>query len=80
MLSKRPNLPFWLNIAATALLMFVAPPRHARVRRRVCQHGDNGTLLAGVGNTGDGPCTLRNQRFGLRWRPVIDDHFVTGLQ
>jgi membrane protein len=34
MLSKRPDLPFWLNIAATALLMFVAPPRHARGRRR----------------------------------------------
>ena len=34
MLSKRPDLPFWLNIAATALLMFVAPPRHARSRRR----------------------------------------------
>jgi membrane protein len=32
MLSKRPDLPFWLNIAATALLMFVAPPRHARTR------------------------------------------------
>jgi membrane protein len=30
MLSKRSDLPFWLNIAATTLLMFVAPPRHAR--------------------------------------------------
>ena len=33
MLSKRPDLPFWLNIAATALLMFVAPPRNVRERR-----------------------------------------------
>jgi membrane protein len=30
MLLKRSDLPFWLNIAATALLMFVAPPRPAR--------------------------------------------------
>ena len=30
MLFKRLDLPFWFNIAATALFMFVAPPRHAR--------------------------------------------------
>ena len=30
MLLKRSDLPFWLNVAATALLMFVAPPRPAR--------------------------------------------------
>ena len=46
----------------------------------VRQHGDNGTLPTGVGDTADDPCALRNQRFGLRSRPVIDDHFVTGLQ
>ena len=46
----------------------------------VCQHGDDGTIPAGVGDTGDDPCALRNQRFGLRSRPVINGHFVTGLQ
>jgi hypothetical protein len=37
-------------------------------------------LPTGVGDTADDSCALRNQRFGLRSRPVIDDHFVTGLQ
>jgi membrane protein len=33
MLPKRPDLPFWLSVAATALLMFVAPPPRATDRR-----------------------------------------------
>ena len=32
MLSKRPDLPLWLSVAATALLMFVRPPRRAGKR------------------------------------------------
>ena len=33
MLPKRPDVPFWLSVAATALLMFVAPQPRARERR-----------------------------------------------
>ena len=33
MLLKRSDLPFWLSVAATALLMFVAPQPRARERR-----------------------------------------------
>ena len=30
--SKRPDLPFWLSVAAAALLMFISPPRRAHKR------------------------------------------------
>jgi membrane protein len=33
MLAKRLDMPFWLNVGATALLMFVSPPRRAGGRR-----------------------------------------------
>jgi membrane protein len=33
MLPKRLDLPFWLSVGATALLMFVSPSRRARERR-----------------------------------------------
>ena len=33
MLPKRSDLPFWLSVAATALLMFVAPQSRTRQRR-----------------------------------------------
>jgi len=38
MLSRRSDLLFWLNIAAAALLMFVAIPGHARERRSVWKY------------------------------------------
>ena len=34
---KRPDLPFWLSVAATALLMFVSPPRRGGERRPAWQ-------------------------------------------